>query len=171
MAGVQDQIFHVAENNEGFYDGSLDDLPWTFWLRELHEPEKDVARMIRIWNGDYLEVRRFGDDPHDEFIYTFRDERGVGEMLISENMAFQYFRWFLNAEQMRSELARRQPDEISRGLPSEAHIEMAVPSADQLPEFLSVARGIAIAYVTGADYSDAVRSLVFEFERMTPSEL
>ena len=164
------QILQQAEAAEGFYDGTLEALPWTFWLRELHDPEKDVTRMMRIWAGEYLEVRRFGEDPHDEYIYTFRDEKGVGEMLISENMAFQYFRWFFDAEHMRREMESRSPDEVSRGLPSESHIVEAIPSADQLTEFLSVARAVAIAYVAGQDYSDEVLGLVLEFERMAPNE-
>lgn len=164
LSWVVDQLLRRADENDGFYDGSLDLLPWSFWVQELTDPHEDVERMVRVWNGDYLELHRYGEEPHDRALYTFRDGLGLAVLSISENMGFQYFRWFFTVEHLRAELARLgRPTEMTRGLPLAADIWNVDVPGDDLPELLSSARSVAMAYVSGDDYSDDVRSLVLCF--------
>ncbi|HVF53073.1 MAG TPA: hypothetical protein VNC78_05635 [Actinomycetota bacterium] len=164
-------ILARAEADGGFYDGSCEELPWSFWVQELSDPERDVERMLRVWNGEFLEVRRYGAEPNDRYLYVFRDGLDLATCCISENMGFQYFQWFFDAEHLRSSLgALNPPDEISRGLPAAAEVWQAVIPDDELPELLSAARSVAMAYVSGDDYSGDVRELALRFQELLAAQ-
>lgn len=160
-----ERILAVAEENEGFYDGALEGLlPWTFWIQELSDPHPDVRRLLRIWHGDYIECYHFDQGVSERYGYLFRDGLGFGYLSISENMGFQYFRYFFDREHASREIARsRPPSRVTEGLPSEEAIANVDISGDDLPEFLSFARAVAIGYIAGDDYSEHVRDLVFQF--------
>jgi hypothetical protein len=161
LTDFADAIIRQAENSGGFYDGSKDVLPWTFSLQELADPRSDVGRLIRIWNGDYFEVRSYGWGAHERHLYLFRDGQGIGLLAISENMAFQYFEWFFILEQAQSRLVEEgEPTSISRGLPSAGEIEeMGIPE-DYFPELFSHLRTIGCDYLSGTSYEESVRDLV-----------
>ena len=164
-----DRIMAVAENNNGNYDGSLEELlPWSFWIQELSDPHTDVERMLRVWQGDYIERYHFEKGAGERYGYLFRDGLGFGYLSISENMGFQYFRYFFNREHAHTEISRGTPPSTTiKGLPSEDAIANIDISDDDLPEFLSSARAVAIGYVAGDDYSNDVRNLVLHFRDLS----
>ena len=172
MKNAVDRIMSIAENNEGDYDGSLEELlPWSFQVQELSDPYPDVQRMFRVWHGDYIECYHFGVGAGERYGYLFRDGLGFGYLSISENMGFQYFRYFFNRDHARTEIFRRTaPSRTTFGLPSEEAIAKADISDDDLPEFLSFARAVAIGYVAGDDYSEHVRDLVLQFRDILGKE-
>lgn len=162
-----ERIMSIAEDNEGFYDGRLEDvLPWSFWVQELADPHADVMRLVRVWHGDYIERYRFGEGAGERSGYLFRDGLRLGLLSISENMAFQYFRYFFNREEVRQEVRRLDPEETARGLPNAESIMGIDISGDDVPEFLSLARAVAIGYVAGDDYSEQVRELALRFREL-----
>jgi hypothetical protein len=167
-----DRIMAVAEDNDGHYAGSLEELlPWSFWVQELSDPHNDVERMFRVWHGDYIECYHFGEGTGESYGYLFRDGLGFGYLSITENMGFQYFRYFFNREHALTEISRgRSPSTTTAGLPSEDAIANVDISDDDLPEFLSFARSVAIGYVAGDDYSDQVRDLVLQFRGLVTKE-
>jgi hypothetical protein len=162
----------TAEDNEGNYDGSLEQLlPWSFWVQELSDPHADVERMFRVWHGDYIECYHFGQGAGERYGYLFRDGLGFGYLSISENMGFQYFRYFFTRDHARTEISRgTPPSTTTTGLPSEDAIASVDISDDDLPEFLSFARSVAIGYVAGDDYSEHVRDLVLQFRDLVAKE-
>lgn len=166
------RILAVAEANEGQYDGSLEELlPWSFWVQELTDPVSDVERMLRVWHGDYIECYHFGQGAAERYGYLFRNGLGFGYLSVSENMAFQYFRYFFTDEQARTQITRgRSPSKTTLGLPSPEAIAAAEISADELPEFLAFARSVAIGYVAGDDYSEQVRDLVLKFQDLIATQ-
>ena len=159
------RIMAIAEENGGNYDGALEELlPWSFWVQELTDAHADIERMIRVWHGDYIECYHFRVGVGERYGYLFRDGLGFGYLSISENMGFQYFRYFLNREHARTEISRGvPPSTTTAGLPSEEAIADADICGDDLPEFLFFARAVAIGYVAGDDYSEHVRDLVLQF--------
>ena len=168
MESPIDRIMGIAEDNDGHYDGSLEELlPWSFWVQELSDPHADVERMFRVWHGDYIECYHFGEGAGERYGYLFRDGLGFGYLSISDNMGFQYFRYFFNREHARTEISRgMSPSTTTAGLPSEDAIAKVDISDDDLPEFLSFARAVAIGYVAGDDYSEHVRDLVLQFREL-----
>jgi hypothetical protein len=158
----------VAEANDGNYNGSLEELlPWSFWVQELSDPHADIERMVRVWHGDYIECYLFGEGVGERYGYLFRDGLGFAYLSISENMAFQYFRYFFTREHARREITRgTPPSTTTTGLPLEDAIANTQISGDDLPELLSFARAVAIGYVARDDYSKEVRDLVLQFSRL-----
>ncbi len=166
MHQVVDSILLVAEEDAGYYDGRLKDLlPWTFWLTELATPAEDIRRMVRVWNGDYLECLHFGEGVDESYVYVFRDGLGVGHLGINSNMALLYLRYFLNAEHSKISLGKlRDPRVVTRGLPDTTEITgLDIPS-DSLIDLFEIARSIAAEYVTGQDYSESVAHLGMFFK-------
>lgn len=172
MGSPVDRILGIAEENGGNYDGALEGLlPWSFWVQELSDPHADVERMFRVWHGDYIECYHFGAGAGERYGYLFREGLGFGYLSISENMGFQYFRYFFNREHARTEVSRgAPPSTTTAGLPSEDTIANVDISDDDLPEFLSFARAVAIGYVARDDYSEHVRDLVLQFRDRVSKE-
>lgn len=162
----------IAQENDGNYDGTLGEiLPWSFWVQDLSDPYADVTRMLRVWHGDYIESYHFGVGAGEQYGYLFRDGLGFGYLSISENMGFQYFRYFFTREHARTEIARgASPSRTTKGLPSEETIANVDISDDDLPELLSFARAVAIGYVAGDDYSEEVRDLVLRFRDLVAQD-
>lgn len=160
-------ILERASLSDGFYDGCLDALPWSFWLQELTLPEEDVSRMLRIWNGEYLSYYRYGDHPCLRYVYTFWDRQGrLGSLSISDNMGFQYFRWFHDAEHLTSELRRLgEPAEYHRGLPAPAEILHLDLTPQQRERVLVAAQSIVVAYLSGEEFPDRTWNLVHTYEQ------
>ena len=173
MENAVDRIMAIADGSDGHYDGTLEELlPWSFRVQELSDPHADVERMFRVWHGDYIECYHFEAGARERYGYLFRDGLGFGYLSISENMAFQYFRYFFNREHARTEISRgTAPSTTTTGLPSEDTIANVDISEDDLPEFLSFARAVAVAYVAGDDYSDHVRDLVLQFRDLISKDL
>jgi len=160
LNSVVRRILDSAEANDQFYDGTLNDLPWSFDVRDLANPAVDIERMLRLWRGGYLEVRRYDRHPHDRYCYLFRDGSGIGIASISENMGLQYFRWFFNMEHALDSLASSgAPAYVHRGVPTKNEIEGADIDGDELPEVLALSRAVAAAYVEGEDVVEAAADL------------
>ena len=160
-----DQIMAIAEENGGDYDGRLEELlPWRFGVQDLSDPHTDVKRMLRVWHGDYIECYLFEEGAGERHGYLFREGLGFGYLSISENMLFQYFRYFFNREHARKEIDRgSRPLRTTKGLPSGDLIVNTHISDDDVPELLSLTRAVAIGYVAGDDYSGEVGDLVLHF--------
>lgn len=172
MEGPIDRILVIAEDNDGHYGGGPEELlPWSFRVQDLPDPHADIARMFRVWHGDYIECYLFGKGAGERHGYLFRDGLGFGYLSISENMAFQYFRYFSSREHARREITRgTPPSTTTAALPSEDAIANAQISDDDLPELLSFARAVAIGYVARDDYSVEVRDLVLQFSQLVTKQ-
>ena len=159
-------ILDRAIHHDGFYDGTLDELPWSFWLQELTFPEEDVSRMLRIWNGEYLNYRCYSSAPCFRHLYTFRDRQGqLGSLSISDNMGFQYFRWFRDIDHLTTELKRLgEPAELRRGLPAPTEIRQLNLLAHQRERILAAAQSIVTTYLSGGDYLGGTVDLVRLYE-------
>lgn len=165
-------IMDRATNHDGFYDGTLDELPWSFWLQELTLPKEDVSRLLRVWNGEYLSYRQYGGAPCFRHLYTFRDLQGrLGSLSISDNMGFQYFRWFHDGDHLTSELRRLgEPVDYHRGLPAPAEILQLDLTPEQRERALAAAQSIVVAYLSGGDLPDKTLNLVRAYEQAFPEQ-
>ena len=165
-------ILRRAINHDGFYDGTLDELPWSFWLQELTIPEEDVSRMLRIWNGEYLGYRRYGSAPCLRQLYTFRDRDGrLGSISISDNMGFQYFRWFRDSDHLKTEFRKLgEPAQYQRGLPEAEEVLQLKLSNDRSQDIVAAARRIAAAYLTGEDCRDGIVELILTYQQILNEE-
>lgn len=165
-------ILERASVSDGFYDGCLEALPWSFWVQELTLPEEDVSRMLRIWNGEYLSYRRHGGAPCFRHLYTFRDRSGrLGTLSVSDNMGFQYFRWFRDVNHLNTELERLgEPVEYQRGLPTPTEVRKLELSKHQREQIVAATRSIVAAYLSGDNYSDGVGDLVVTYQQFLNGE-